>query len=283
MRVLGITIFVVLSVFSPSCKTQQPVTFLAIEYRTLAGITDIISLQDTLVHPLIYDGNISLETLSVEEKKQKFIDLILPAILVAKHHIDQDRQLIVSIKNKMEAGLNLSETDDQTYKRFLSIYKAKDVNTLLRRMYTPPVSIVLAQASIESGWGTSRFFTEANNVFGIWSYQGDGSEKIKSKSHRNGTHIYLKKYGDLSASIYDYFQTLGRVPAYQEFRIKNEQNADPMELIKYLNRYSELGHEYVEKLATVMRVNNLTRFDKYQLHPAYFVIKTEGPGWFASM
>ncbi|MDN4163984.1 glucosaminidase domain-containing protein [Cytophagales bacterium LB-30] len=266
-----------------ACRTKNPTTFLAVEYRALASEKDIVTVMDTLVAPVIYQGTVSLKHLPVAEKKQKFVDLMLPAILVAKHHIDRDRAQILLIQDKILQQQTLSFSDSIQLNKFTQIYKTEDIDLLLRRMQTPPVSIVLAQAAVESGWGTSRFFTEANNVFGIWDYNGSHEASIKAKYARADKQVYLKKYDDLSASIYDYFQTLGRVKAYQEFRIANEQKQNPYQLVNHLNRYSEMGLEYVNKLKVVMKANDFTKYDQYGLHPGYFVRKTEGPGWFASM
>lgn len=76
---------------------------------------------------------------------------------------------------------------------------------------------MLAQAAIESGWGSSRFFREANNVFGIWSYNADES-RIKAAESRGDDVIYLRSYPDLSGAIQDYFVSLGRAKPYSAFR-----------------------------------------------------------------
>lgn len=266
-----------------ACRTKNPTTFLAVEYRPLASDKDIVTVIDTLVAPVIYQGTVSLKHLSVSEKKQKFIDLMLPAILVAKHNVDRDRAQILLIQDKIAYQQPLSFSDSIQLEKFQQTYKTESIELLLRRMQTPPVSIVLAQAAVESGWGTSRFFTEANNVFGIWDYNGAHEGSIKAKYARADQQVYLKRYENLSESIYDYFQTLGRVKAYQEFRLANEQKQNPYQMVNHLNRYSEMGLEYVNKLKIVMKANDFTKYDTYELHPGYFVRKTEGPGWFASM
>ena len=61
------------------------------------------------------------------------------------------------------------------------------------RLKTHPTSIVLAQAAIESGWGSSRFYKEANNVFGVWSYS-ENEPRIKAMEDREGKSVYVKKY-----------------------------------------------------------------------------------------
>ena len=55
-------------------------------------------------------------------------------------------------------------------------YKVKrgNIDKLKNRMDIIPVSIALAQAAKESGWGTSRFALEGNAIFGQWTWDGQG-------------------------------------------------------------------------------------------------------------
>ena len=67
-------------------------------------------------------------------------------------------------------------------------YKVKKLNSeeLLSRMDVIPVSIALAQAAKESGWGTSRFALEGNAIFGQWTWTGQGIEPLeKGKKSRS--------------------------------------------------------------------------------------------------
>ena len=64
-------------------------------------------------------------------------------------------------------------------------YKVKnsDMSELKRRMDIIPVSIALAQAAKESGWGTSRFALEGNAIFGQWTWTGQGIEPLNKGKH----------------------------------------------------------------------------------------------------
>ena len=66
-------------------------------------------------------------------------------------------------------------------------YKVKksDLNELLFRMDMIPVSIALAQAAKESGWGTSRFALEGNAIFGQWTWDGQGIAPLNRDSNKN--------------------------------------------------------------------------------------------------
>jgi len=130
---------------------------------------------------------------------------------------------------------------------------------------------MLAQAALETGWGSSRFFIAANNVFGVWSFDSNES-RIRALETRDGTPVYVKKYGDLSSSIIDYYKVIAKGP-YDEYRQARKRTNDPYVLVEYLFRYSELGQEYINRLKTVMRKSNLVKYNSYQLDPTY--IKTE--------
>ena len=256
-------LFLILLVFPflNSCNTG-PVDTIS---KSIHTVDDIETIDSNLVKPNDYTSVVSLKNLDVKEKKQKFISMILPAILVAKINL-LDIQNNVKELIKQDTS-KLSNKNKIYLSNLLKKYKAKSFDQLLLRLNTHPNSIVLAQSAIESGWGTSRFFLEANNIFGIWSFNKN-DDRIQAKSHRNGKATYLKKYSNLSTSIQDYFVTIGRGP-YNDFRIQRTKTNNPYKLVTYLLSYSELGEEYVKQLQLVIKKNNLTKYDNYQIDPKY--------------
>lgn len=262
-------IFAFLVTFS-SCNSKKSSRILTVTYKELHSVDDILPLSgDSLVKPVIYKNVVSLEDLPVEEKKEKFIAMLLPAVMVAKFRIENNRRKIKRLNKAVQDDIPLTSEDSAFVEQQKILFKTDDFEVLDRRMRTHPVSIVLAQAILECGWGTSRFFTDANNVFGIWS-ENPAEERISSLSRRNGKNIFLRKYEHLSSSIEDYFYTIGRSAAYRKFREKRIEITEPYELTKYLTSYSELGQEYVEKLNMVIRANDLQKYDHYIIHPEYF-------------
>ncbi len=226
----------------------------------------ILLLTDSLVEPILYHEIEGLKELPPDQAKLKFISALLPSILLAKHRIDDERNRVNDILAKTEW-----EHDDSIFYFSKSeFYKTASGDLLLRRMKTHPNSVILAQAAVESGWGSSRIFQSANNLFGIWSYRAD-EPRIKSIYSRNGQAIYLRKYDDLSASIYDYFGTVARSRAYRRFREARDTTQNINILLTHLKYYSERREEYVEQLATIIRQNNMTQYDSYMLDPKCFV------------
>jgi Bax protein len=148
-------------------------------------------------------------------------------------------------------------------------YQTTQVSEILRKQQVHPTSIILAQAILESGWGTSRFFREGNNLFGLWSYN-PGEDRMTTRDNREGKSVHLKKYSTLKECIEDYFVTIANSWAYEEFRKKRLEVENPFELIWYLQRYSELRYEYVKKVGEIMIQNDLKKYDHYVIDPIAF-------------
>ena len=221
---------------------------------------DVISIDTALVKPVIYTSTIKLSALSIEAKKKAFIDMMIPSILVAKYRIVKDRKRVWALLKKEK----LLPKESIWLKKKKYIFKATSYSDLYNKMEVHPTSIIIAQAIIESGWGTSRFFEEANNVFGIWSF--DESEKrVVASKKRGEKSVYVKKYASVEQSIFDYFIVLSTKNAYEEFREKRLESKDPLHLVEYLGKYSELGEAYIENLKSTIQKNRLMIYDAYSL------------------
>ena len=235
--------------------------------KPLKTTKDIEPITSKFVKPVRYTNVLSLASLSVVKKKKKFIELVLPGILIAKFENKKKREKVIALSNKKERS-----KEEQAYlDEMLKSYKAKSLDDLKKRLLTHPTSIILAQASIECGWGTSRFFLEGRNIFGVWSFDSS-KPRIKTKGTRNGKHIYVKKYATISEAINDYLKTLARGGPYARFRETRAKTKDPYTIIKTLDKYSELGEEYIAKMNKQIRYNELTKYDDYQIDPKFIVV-----------
>ena len=228
-------------------------------YKELATPSDIIPLSNP-VKAVAYTSVVSLAKLPVADKKQHFVALLLPAILIGKHHLQQQRERLTQLLSSS----SLSHRDQAWLDQLMTQYDVKSPTQLPQRMISLPNSLVLAQAAIETGWGSSRFFVQGNNVFGVWSFD-PREPRMMARQRRNGEAIYVKRYASLLGSIEDYFVTLGRGAAYSELRQAARSSQDSLELIKHLHRYSELGDDYIARLDAMIRHNRLKRYDAYQL------------------
>ncbi len=221
---------------------------------------DIKIFTSKSVKPINYTNTISLNKLQVSEKKQKFFYMILPAILISKANLKLKRERVLSL---IDTPVEEMQEDDYEFLEDLyKKYKTNDIEKLANRLKTHPVSIVLAQAAIESAWGESRFFKKGNNIFGMWSYNRN-EPRMRAKGTRNGKPVYVKKYATISDAIDDYFMVIGR-GAYKSFRRQRNITDNPLELVKYLVNYCELSN-YPNKLKKFIVHNKLRKFDKFKL------------------
>ena len=103
-------------------------------------------------------------------------------------------------------------TDDDEISEVAKKYRIKNINDkkeFLIKVNTIPVSLVLAQAALESGWGKSRFVRKANNIFGHWSYSGDGLIPLRRDAkakHR------IKIFKSLQDAIKAYLRNINTLP-----------------------------------------------------------------------
>ena len=257
------------SVMVVSCESTLETSLASLRTETIRidSISDIVMIDDTLVRPILYQNIPSFKGLPVDVSKRSFIAVVLPGALIARYKLAQKRQRILALSQK-----KIWVTEDSVfYSSQSDRFKATGVKDLLARMRTHPNSILLAQAAEESGWGSSRFFRQANNLFGIWSYNED-EPRVQARVARQGKKaVYLRKYDDLSESIMNYYETVGRTRAYKNFRKARTQTQEVTDLLPHLKYYSERREAYVEQLKTIIRQNDLTQYDHHQIDPKYFV------------
>jgi len=203
-----------------------------------------------------------------KKKRELFIKIVLPLILKENEKITEDRKKLFKI-----LGKNFNTAGERVWlKRRFNEYKIedKDLSKLKMRMDIVPVSIAIAQAANESGWGTSRFALEGNALFGQWTWSKKGiSPKNKDP---NKTHKVLQ-FQILKASVRAYKNNLNTHNAYREFREVRAQLREEdkpiigLDLTKYLKAYAAIGEKYVAILDDIIEKNSLTDFDKAILLP----------------
>ena len=212
---------------------------------------------------------------STEKRKNLFIQIILPLIIEENNRIKLNRKKLFSILNKNHNSNAEKKWLNEKFKQYGVLNK--DLSTLKVRMDTVPVSLAIAQAAKETGWGTSRFALEGNALFGQWTWSGEGIKP--ADSDHNATHKVMK-FKILKSSIRAYQRNLNTHSGYKEFRMAraalrdNRRNLDGLILATYLNKYAETGTEYVKIIKQIIKQNNLTDFDKVKLLPSSIQLKS---------
>ena len=206
---------------------------------------------------------------NTNKRKEFFIQIVLPLILKENNNIKLDRKRLFSIINKSNNTDLEKKWLDKKYKQYG--IPSKDLSTLKIRMDEVPVSLALAQAAKETGWGTSRFAQEGNALFGQWTWSGEG---LKPKDAEKNEGHKVMKFNVLQASVRAYQRNLNTHSSYKEFRKERAKLRDkgmPLNSIilsKFLNEYAETGNQYVEVLQKIIKQNNLEDFDDAKLLPS---------------
>lgn len=193
------------------------------------------------------------QQMSVEDKKLRFRCLVQPELEAVYMELTDQYQ---RVKNTIKQNKN-----DATIEQLKADYKADTNTQLLSALKPHPISIAIAQAAIETAWGTSRFFREANNLYGIRA-STQLEPRIAAAKKVGDKVLWLKKYDSIKASIADYYLVLSRAQAYKDFRLLKMKTTDPHLLVKKLRDYSERKEAYVRELSSMIRYN---RFDTLDL------------------
>ena len=206
---------------------------------------------------------------NTKKRKDFFIQIILPLVIEENNNIRLDRKKLFSILNKSKNTIAENTWLNSKFKQYGVLNK--DLSTLKIRMDEVPVSMAIAQAAKETGWGTSRFAQEGNALFGQWTWSGEGIKPLEADDE--STHKVMK-FNVLQASVKAYQRNLNTHTSYKGFRVARAElrdkgkKLDSIILTEYLDKYAETGKEYVKILQQIIKQNNLRDFDDAKLLPS---------------
>jgi Bax protein len=235
-----------------------------------------------LVVTLVPAPNFSAISLS-DERKRAFVTWLLPMIAQENALIASQRKEAVALyalwqKHRLslvqKEWLGSIATDyDVDFERkgfTLSFWQ-----NLLHRLDVIPPSLVLTQAAIETGWGTSRLAKDANNFFGIMCFRkGCGIPLAGSVGE-------FRRFNDDQASVSEYMRIINTKGAYRSARMERMlsrllgDTPSGMTLAKTLLNYSELGKRYVNFLIQIMTDNQLDDYDGADMRSMVEVIPAD--------
>jgi len=170
---------------------------------------------------------------------------------------------IVYSYNNMEADANveaplvidLPDFEHNSNQQFLD-----DVNQCVDYIYHTtsdvfPVNreLLLAQAALESGWGTSRFAREGHNLFGMRTYDLTEPHMLPSNNPKKwGVKVYMHECD----SVLHYINTLNNGTNFEKYqKLKQEGENDPFKLLQTLDAYASDKHYFskVKKIILLIR------------------------------
>ncbi|MCE2516442.1 MAG: glucosaminidase domain-containing protein [Alphaproteobacteria bacterium] len=210
------------------------------------------------IEPVYLASLPELERLSVTQRKKRFVAIILPLILRANAELEERRRLVEQAADK---------GDLKRLRKWAELYRyttgSDDIEeiraALLERVDTVPVSLALAQAAIESGWGTSRFSVQGNALFGQWAWSRDQGIRPSQSKYENAV---VRSFVTLFDSVRAYMHNLNTHRSYDDFRkARGNPDADIADMIKTLTSYSEEGEVYVSKLFSLITKNNFRNYE----------------------
>jgi len=231
----------------------------------------------------VYPGNVippvvfthfpdDLNRLGLPEKKRAFLHTLLPVAMVANAEVAQERTALLALLEKLgdrDPDPLLTKKDDggdcplnkaELYflQQLSEKYHTRRMSELLRRVDVVPVSLMLAQGALESSWGGSRFASEGNNLFGVWTW---GTTGMVPLGRNAGERHLVAMYDSILDSARSYLLMINRQAAYRDLRLLRERSMNSLVLANGLLRYSERREDYVVELQAFIHQNRLQRYD----------------------
>ena len=197
---------------------------------------------------------------STSKRKEMFIKIVLPLIVKENNKIRIDRKRLFAILGKNSNTEIEKKWLEKKYKQYG--VRQNDLSTLKIRMDEIPVSLAIAQAAKETGWGTSRFALKGNALFGQWTWSGEG---LKPKNAEKGEEHKVMKFHSLQLSVRAYLRNLNTHSSYKNLRkartkLRNRNKSlDSIVLSNHLDKYAETGNEYIEVLQKIILQNNFSQ------------------------
>lgn len=203
-------------------------------------------------------------------RKHLFLRTLLPIVLAENRRLRERRQLVqLLLDNPPLADGKLEKWLTDTAREYRIRGDLRTVEKrveLLKRLDEVPSALTLAQAALESGWGTSRFALEGNSLFGQWTYKKTGGLTPENRDE-DATHS-VKAFPNLQASVRAYLHNLNIGHAYEDLRDTRAglrtagQIPGPLQLAAHLQRYSQRGEDYVREVQRMIASRDFAALDR---------------------
>ncbi len=237
----------------------------------LTDSDSIIDQSNSAFIPVNYIGSIDFRTVRPDKRKELFIQHLLPAIVVTRKRLLDDLHHVEFIEDRINKNLAISDYDSSFLTEMKTKYETDLLEELIVRIYPHPVSLALAQAILESGWGTSAIFRQGSNIFGIMSFSKDDPRQVQYND--GDAELYLRKYNSAIESVEHYYLLTSKVSSYKKFRQKRWEGGTSVQLLHFMDSYHE-SDQYTEMAQSIIASNNLGQYDNISIDPAYKEVVT---------
>ena len=218
---------------------------------------------------LLYSRGESLPDMSIHpagaERKAAFFKFMAPIVAARNDAIREQREKLLQLAQKFAAEGHLSILDELWLKRLAEGYEVDwepdELDAvfaeLRRRVDIVPRPLVLVQAAKESGWGTSRFAREANNLFGQWCYR-KGCGLVPAQRAENDVHE-VRKFDSVDEAVDAYLHNINTFNSYARLRgirlAMRQRGKQPVaaDLAEGLLFYSQRRGQYVDEIRSMLR------------------------------
>jgi len=215
---------------------------------------------DKKVNPNFPKGLADANKLQPNERVALFVKTVLPMITAENAKISQDRRRLQNDIKILQRGGKLTPDENAWVKSMVDKYGEDNMYELLKKVDIIPPSIAIAQAAIESSWGSDPKTQSSNAFFGqkSWAKTG-GVEGPYGEKYR--------AFDTPSQSIAAYMTNLNTHDAYDDFRDaraqvrKSGKQITGLPLVPKLISYTDTGKEYPKKLKSIIQGRNLDQYD----------------------
>jgi Bax protein len=199
------------------------------------------------------------------ERKAAFFEFVRPLIRAENDRLREDRKRLQAIVAEADPGFFdrrwLAELAEQYGIDEPGLDDLALAERLLVHVDVVPMSLALAQAAKESGWGTSRFARHGYNLFGEWCFE-EGCGMVP-RARSEGRSHEVESFRSPRESVASYLNNINTHPQYQAFReARARQRAEDSRLsgvvlAAELGQYSERRDAYVKEIVQLIRSNEL--------------------------
>lgn len=208
------------------------------------------------------------------DRKHAFIDYLLPYVQEVTLESKTDKEQLETLYARFLQGQELTRSEKRWLLMQAKVHRL-DVGEVLdmqfffdlrRKLDVVPPSLIIAQAAIETGWGTSRFFEQGLSLFGQQCYaKGCG---IVPKSRAQGAKHEVMRFNTPKEAIKAYLMNLNAHATYAKLRYLRQhkrmfgKSLHGVDLVGGLDEYSEIGAEYGKRITQVITHNDLAKYDQ---------------------